>query len=207
LTKRPSSAGISTVDTVPVVVRQAVVDARIVEALLMLAILSAIPNAASAQDMWLKAKHSGKCARVVQVSRANGALITQWDCVSQANEMWRKVDAGDGYFFLKARHSGKCAQVNQHAHSNGAVVSQWECLNLANLKWTERPAGNGYVYLINKESRKCMQVNGVSHEDNATITQWDCVDQDNVKWMFIVPRPPCSGNTDGCESDGHATRN
>ena len=207
MTKPLRSAGANTVDRVPVVVRQALVDAPMVEALLMLAMLCAIPNAATAQDVWLIAKHSGKCAQVVQLSRANGAFITQWDCVPQANVLWRKVDAGNGYFFLKARHSGKCAQVNQHAHSNGAVISQWECLNLANLKWTERPAGNGYVYLINKESRKCMQVNGVSHANNATITQWDCVNQDNVKWKLMVPRPSCGEHTDGCGSEGHAARN
>jgi ricin-type beta-trefoil lectin protein len=159
------------------------------EALLMLAMLCAIPNAATAQGVRLIAKHSGKCAHVVQPSRLNGALITQWDCVPEANVMWRKVDAGDGYFFLKARHSGKCAQVNQHAHSNGAVISQWECLDLANVKWTERPAGNGYVYLMNKESRKCMRVNGVSHANNALITQGDCVNQDNVKWKLETFQP------------------
>jgi hypothetical protein len=201
MTKPLGSAGANTVDTVLVVVRQALVDAPMVAALVMLPILCAIPNPATAQDLWLKAKHSGKCAQVVHLSHANGAPITQWDCVSQANVMWRKVDAGDGYFFLKARHSGKCAQVNQHAHSNGALISQWECLNLANLKWTERPAGDGYVYLMNKESRKCMQVKGVSHANNATIAQWDCVNQDNVKWMFSVPRPPCGGNMDGCGSE------
>jgi len=173
-----------------------------VESLVMLALLCAISDAATAQDVWLKAKHSGKCAQVVQLSRANGALVTQWDCGSQANAMWRKVDAGDGYFFLKVRHSGKCAQVNQHADSNGAVISQWECLSLANAKWTERSAGNGYVYLINEQSRKCMQVNRVSHANNAMITQWDCVNQDNAKWKLMVPRPPCSehGDIDGCGS-------
>ena len=180
---------------------------RLVEAFLLLATLCAIPNAAAAQDVWLQAKHSGKCARIVQLSKANGVLITQRDCVLAADAMWRKVDAGDGYFFLKSRHSGKCAQVNQHAHSNGAVISQWECLNLANVKWTERPAGNGYVYLINKESRKCIQVNGLSDANNTLITQWDCANQDNVKWKLIVPRPPCEGNIDGCASEGRAAKN
>jgi Ricin-type beta-trefoil lectin domain-like len=194
MTKPLRSAGANTGNTVLVVVRQALVDAPIVEALLMLAILCVLPGAATAQDLWLKAKHSGKCAQVVQLSHANGAPIAQWDCVSQANVMWRKVDAGDGYFFLKARHSGKCAQVNQHAHSNGALISQWECLSLANLKWTERPAGNGYVYLMNKESRKCMHVNGASHANNAINTQSDCVNQDNVKWKLMVP-DRLTGNT------------
>jgi len=168
----------------------------VVEALLILAIVCGVPVATAAQDVWLKAKHSGKCAQVVQLSTANGARITQWDCLSQDDAMWRKVDAGDGYFFLKTRHSGKCAQVNQHAYSNGAVISQWQCLNLPNLKWTARPAGDGYVYLVNKESRKCIQVKDGSHANNASITQWDCVNQDNVKWKLLVPRRSCGGMDD-----------
>ncbi len=37
---------------------------------------------------YMVAKHSGKCAQVNGVSKSNGAVISQWDCVNQDNVKW-----------------------------------------------------------------------------------------------------------------------
>ncbi|HEY7304702.1 MAG TPA: RICIN domain-containing protein [Bryobacteraceae bacterium] len=150
----------------------------------------AFSSCAFAEDVILQVKHSGKCAQVNGASQANGANITQWDCLRQLNVQWEKVSIGGPYFLLYAAHTtvgkepGKCAQVDGRSHANGANVSQWDCLSQDNVKWSTRPAGDGYVFLVNKESGKCMQVDGMSKANGANISQWDCVNQDNVKWKI-----------------------
>jgi hypothetical protein len=147
-------------------------------------------SCAFAEDVTLRAKHSGKCAQVNGASQANGANITQWDCVRQLNVQWEKVSVGGPYFLLFAAHTtvgqqaGKCAQVDGRSHANGANISQWDCLHQDNVIWSTRPAGDGYVFLVNKESGKCMHVEGRSLANGAKISQWDCVNQDNVKWKI-----------------------
>jgi hypothetical protein len=152
---------------------------------LMFALIFTCPAASMAQDLILMAKHSGKCAQVNGASNANGASISQWDCVNQSNVHWRKINLGDGQFQLMAAHSRKCAQVNGASHANGANITQWDCVNQRNVKWRQRPAGGGYVYLVNGQSGKCMQVDGAANSNGANISQWDCVDQDNVKWRVL----------------------
>jgi hypothetical protein len=155
---------------------------------LMSLLVFTCPAASMAQSLVLVAKHSGKCAQVNGASRANGANISQWDCVNQPNVHWRKMQLGDGRFYLVARHSGKCAQVSGASHANGAHITQWDCVDQRNVKWRQRPAGGGYVYLVNSASGKCMQVEQAANHNGANISQWDCVDQDNVKWQVLPAR-------------------
>ena len=155
---------------------------------LMSLFVFAYPAASTAQDLILMAKHSGKCAQVNGASNANGASISQWDCVNQPNVHWQKINMGDGQFQLMAKHSRKCAQVAGASHANGAPITQWDCVNQRNVRWRQRPAGGGYVYLVNRESGKCMQVEQAANNNGANISQWDCVDQDNVKWRVLPAR-------------------
>jgi hypothetical protein len=89
---------------------------------------------------YLVARHSGKCAQVSGASHANGAHITQWDCVDQRNVKWRQRPAGGGYVYLVNSASGKCMQVEQAANHNGANISQWDCVDQDNVKWQVLPA-------------------------------------------------------------------
>lgn len=162
---------------------------------MLLFILSALISGRAMADeneseyMFLQAKHSGKCAQVDEASNANGANISQWDCLNQDNVKWKWIKAGGGYVFLKAQHSGKCAQVNEASSANGASITQWDCVDQDNVKWAfrvvERSNGAKYYNIVNKASGKCMQVNEASMVNHASISQWDCVNQDNVKWRLF----------------------
>lgn len=171
-------------------VRRSAMTSRLVGLALMLGILT--PTAAmAADDVFLKARHSDKCAQVDGGSADNGANISQWDCLDQNNVKWTWVETGNGYVFLKAKHSGKCAQVDGASQANGANISQWDCLNQDNVKWqfklVQTVNGQRYYNVVNKASGKCMQVNENSNANGANISQWDCVNQDNVKWALHVP--------------------
>jgi hypothetical protein len=144
--------------------------------------------ATSQENIFLRAKHSGKCAQVNGASTANGIAVSQWDCLDQSNVKWSWIEVDNGYVFLKAQHSNKCAQVDGASPANGAKISQWDCVNQDNVKWALKPVGssNGskYYNIVNKATGKCMQVEGAANANGAKISQWDCVDQDNLKWAL-----------------------
>jgi len=146
-------------------------------------------TSAMSEDLFLKAKHSDKCAQVDRASQANGANISQYDCVNYDNVIWSWVEVGSGYVFLKAKHSGKCAQVDGASQANGANISQWDCVDQDNVKWGLKllpsRSAEKYYNIVNKGSGKCLQVDGASTANNANISQYDCLDQDNVKWRLV----------------------
>jgi hypothetical protein len=139
------------------------------------------------QEQWfrLKAKNSGKCMHVHGGGNANGANITQWECVDQPNVQWQMVQTKEpGYFFLKARHSGKCAHVHGGGNANGANITQWDCVEQDNVKWSKKYLGKGYFNIVAKNSNKCAHIHGGGNANGANITQWDCVNQNNLKWQL-----------------------
>jgi hypothetical protein len=162
--------------------------------LLSLVMTALMSGPAMAQDyVFLRAKHSDKCAQVDDASLADGANISQYDCVNQDNVKWRWTDTGNGYLLLQAKHSGKCAQVDDASNANGANISQYSCVNQDNVKWTfklvESTNGAKYYNIVNKASGKCLQVDNASRANGANISQYDCVDQDNVKWKISSAAP------------------
>ena len=98
-----------------------------------------VPDSTSSTSIpyyYIRANHSNKCAQVNGATTANGAVISQWDCVNQDNVKWYFQETGDGSsYYIRAKHSNKCAQVNGATTANGAVISQWDCVNQNNVKW------------------------------------------------------------------------
>lgn len=139
------------------------------------------------KPQWFRviAKNSGRCLHVHGGGNANGANITQWNCVDKPNVQWQFVPANEpGYFFMKARHSGKCAHVDGGGNANGTNITQSDCVDQDNVKWRKKYLGDGYFNLIAKNSDKCAQVHGGGKAKGANITQSDCVNKNNLKWRL-----------------------
>jgi Ricin-type beta-trefoil lectin domain-like len=154
-------------------------------------ITSASANAQNTlQSYNLRASHSWKCAQVNGASYANGAVISQWDCVNQDNVEWYLLPLENGYYILRAKHSNKCAQVNGASYDDNAVISQWTCVvngrTPEHSQWSLVSTDNNKFYIQSKHSKKCAQVNGSSNANGAVISQWDCVNRNNVKWYLTV---------------------
>src|SRR5262245_57935726 len=74
-------------------------------------------------EYYFKAKQSGKCAQVDGRSHANGANISQWDCLNQKNVKWTLRPLGNGNFFVVNSESGKCMHVQGNSRENGGNIS------------------------------------------------------------------------------------
>ncbi|WP_408055223.1 RICIN domain-containing protein, partial [Streptomyces azureus] len=68
---------------------------------------------------------SGKALDVSGASTADGAGLSQWVRHEGANQRFRFVDSGGGYYRLKAQHSGKVLDVYNFSGADHADVVQW----------------------------------------------------------------------------------
>jgi beta-glucanase (GH16 family) len=59
----------------------------------------------------------------------NGARVQLWSIGGSggANQQWRPVSLGNGYFRFVARHSGRCLDVPGSSRTNGVQLQQWDC--------------------------------------------------------------------------------
>ncbi|GGK97453.1 beta-xylosidase [Sphaerisporangium melleum] len=131
----------------------------------------------------LVARHSGKCADVVNGSAALSAEVIQYTCGSGANQQWSPRDAGGGYVQLVAQHSGLCLDVANVSTADGAKVVQYTCGSGTNQQWQFQDAGGGYYRLVARHSGRCLDVTDGSTADGARLIQWSCNGGTNQQWQ------------------------
>lgn len=131
----------------------------------------------------LVARHSGRCADVVNGSTGNGAELVQFACGSGTNQRFSVVDVGGGYVQLVARHSGKCVDVSNWSTGDGVVLAQYTCHVGTNQQFQLQDTGDGYTRLVARHSGKCADVRDASTADGARVVQWSCQNGPNQQWQ------------------------
>src|SRR5262245_23117418 len=96
---------------------------------------------ATAEQYFLKSKHSHKCLHQNGYTQGNGDPITQWECVSQPNVEVEILPNMDGTIFLQFVHSQKCVHVHGNSIQNDTPITQWDCIDQGNVKWYLEPTG------------------------------------------------------------------
>ncbi len=130
----------------------------------------------------LKALHSNRCLDVGGWSSANGAAVIQWDCHGGANQRWRILDAGAGYWSLQNVHSGKCLDIRDVSYEQGAIAQQWDCAGSDNQKvWPNNLFANVYQFGF-KHSGICLDVQNGSN--GSKVYQWGCHGNDNQRFYL-----------------------
>ncbi|GAA3385235.1 non-reducing end alpha-L-arabinofuranosidase family hydrolase [Streptomyces racemochromogenes] len=157
--------------------------------LLLTAFLGAQPAAAAAVDpdasYVLVNRNSGKALDVYNLATGDGARITQWTRNDQAQQQWRFVDSGGGYYRITSRHSGKVLDVQNRSTANGAPIVQWADANGTNQQWRLADSPDGYVRLIARHSGKALEVQGGSTADNANVVQYEDWGGTNQQWHLV----------------------
>ncbi|MFC0114820.1 RICIN domain-containing protein [Kibdelosporangium aridum] len=159
------------------------------------ALFTAIGGTASAAVYFqIRAQHSDKCLDVYNASVLDNAPVVQWTCFgsSQANQLWKLVDIGNGlHYKVAALHSNKCLTVPGSAMNDGAAAVQFTCFNPspANQLWRIERIGGAYYNLVAVHSGKCLDITGGpgSMDDGAAATQWACLgpNQTNQRFRFV----------------------
>jgi hypothetical protein len=126
--------------------------------------------------------HTDKCADVAGNSRSPGAVIHQWSCAQDDNQLWAAEPIGDGHVVrLRNLHSQLCMSAGS-PYTNGVVIIQRDCDSghLDNW-WQLSPDGDGFFKLIHVPSGRCLDLNNGSRDDGAKIQLWDCSTASNAQ--------------------------
>ncbi len=142
------------------------------------------PIAPPAAGGRLIARNSGKCLDVTGVSTANYAALQQWGCGSGANQQFRFVATGDGFYEIVAQHSGKCLDVADQSTALKALVQQYDCWGGGNQQFRFEPTDSGYYHIIARHSVMCLDVYGRSTDNGAPIQQYDCASGTNQQFRL-----------------------
>ncbi|MFE4996705.1 RICIN domain-containing protein [Streptomyces mirabilis] len=128
---------------------------------------------------------SGKVLDVSGASTADGAGLTQWTRTDGANQRFRFVDSGGGYYRLKAQHSGKVLDVLNYSTADHADIAQWSDAGGTNQQFRLADSPDGYVRLINRNSGKAAEVENASTADGAKVVQYTDWGGANQQWQLV----------------------
>ena len=148
-------------------------------------VLSIDPNA------WYVIR-SAASSKVMDVSN-NGAWIHIWTYEGQANQQWRIVDVGGGYYKFVARHSGRVLDVESASQSDGARIHQWDYQGLTNQQWSINSCvcSYGAYYLAARHSGKVATIAGGSVYTNGTgVKQYSYFGAGTVTQLWYLEQVP-----------------
>ncbi|MEU6684087.1 RICIN domain-containing protein [Streptomyces sp. NPDC046832] len=142
-------------------------------------------------------RNSGKALEVTSSSTADGARVSQQTRDDGADQQWRFVDSGGGFYRLKARHSDKVLDVSGASNADGAAIQQWADHNGPNQQFRLADSDAGHVRLINRASSKAVEVQGAATADGGNVVQYTDWGGANQQWQMIKLS---SGGGGGCGS-------
>ncbi|MFG3409469.1 RICIN domain-containing protein [Streptomyces sp. NPDC048142] len=128
---------------------------------------------------------SGKALDVSGGSTADGAALSQWSRHDGANQRFRFVDSGGGYYRLEARHSGKVLDVAGFSTADHADIVQWSDADSANQQFRPADSPDGYVRLISRHSGKAVEIRDASTADGAKAVQFTDRGGANQQWQLV----------------------
>ncbi|MFG2928705.1 RICIN domain-containing protein [Streptomyces achromogenes] len=101
----------------------------------------------------------------------DGAAVVQWARHGGANQQWRFIDAGDGYYRLQNRNSGKVLDDLGWSKTAGSAIVQWKDLNGINQQFKLAKSSDGHVRLVNRFSGMAVGVRKSAKADGGVVVQ------------------------------------
>lgn len=150
-------------------------------------VLSATPSAGHVFK--IASRQSGKPFGVDGGSVADGAKIIQYTDDGDADQQWRLVDAGSGYYNIIDVNSGKALDDTGGSTSNGTQLQQYTISGTgnSNQQWQIVSVGSGYYKILNRTSGLGLDLTGGSIADSVNVQQYAVSGNGNFgqNWQFI----------------------
>lgn len=154
---------------------------------LAVAVVPAVANAQSLQNVAIGTYNSPYRSLVLDVSGGatyNGAGVIQWYATGAGNQRWNLVDQGDGTETVVNQNSGKCLTTDGVA---GHQLYQFTCVGAASQKW-KGTLGRSWLdspgQLRNPASGLVMDVSGASNSAGTAIDTWYDNNGDNQYFSY-----------------------
>ncbi|AYN43748.1 lectin [Streptomyces dangxiongensis] len=130
-------------------------------------------------------RNSGKVLDGRDFATHDGAAVVQWGRHGGANQQWRFIDAGDGYYRLQNRNSGKVLDDHNWSKTAGSDIVQWSDRNGTNQQFELAESPDGYVRLINRFSGMAVEVHNASKADGGDVVQYHDRGGANQQWQLV----------------------
>ncbi len=150
-------------------------------------------------------RNSGKVLDDRGFAANDGAAVVQWARHGGANQQWRFIDAGDGYYRLQNRNSGKVLDDLGWSKTAGSAIVQWKDLNGTNQQFKLAESSDDHVRLINRFSGMAVGVHNAAKADGGDVVQdrdrggadqqWQLVPAGSVGTQPSSPTPGDAGST------------
>jgi arabinan endo-1,5-alpha-L-arabinosidase len=148
----------------------------------------------------LTSRHSGLALDIDGASTAENAGLIQWNRTDAANQQFRFVDAGGGYYRIQSRLSGKVLGLQNQNTADGANVVQETSTNATDQQWTVTESG-GYAAFVNRLSGKALDVWEWSTAAGGRVSQYTATGAANQQWSLSpiggTQQPPPNDCTSG----------
>ena len=173
------------------IVWTAIVMAVVAGSIVVVRTSSVMVNTASAATVNPKAwyvlanRNSGKVLDGRKFATGDGAAVVQWARHGGANQQWRFIDAGDGYYRLWNRKSGKVLDDRDWSKTAGSGIVQRSDRNGANQQFKLAKSPNGYVRLVNRFSGMAVGVGKASKANGGKLVQYHDRGGANQQWKLI----------------------
>ena len=133
-------------------------------------------------------KGTGSCLEVYGWGTGNNCNVYQSAYGGYANQQWRIVSVGGGYYRLVAHHSGKVLAC--HDWYTGAQIYQYDYYTGGAMDWKFECQAGGYYTIRHRLSNKMCDVYGNSSANGARVQIWDENGGDAQMWQVV--EVPCN---------------
>ena len=130
---------------------------------------------------------SGRVLDVTGGSKANGALVQQYQPLGVPNQQWSLVPLNNGNYIIMNVNSGLVLDVMGGSMANGTLIQQYQYLGNPNQQWTLTAIGNGFYSIINVQSGLALDDIGGAIQNGALVQQFQFVGDPNQQWSLIPP--------------------
>ncbi|MFJ7041890.1 RICIN domain-containing protein [Streptomyces sp. NPDC101112] len=131
-------------------------------------------------------RNSGKVLDNRGSAKNDGAAVVQWARKGGADQQWRFIDAGDGYYRLKNRTSGKVLDDLGWSKAAGSAIVQWKDLNGTNQQFKLAKSPDGYVRLVNRFSGMAVGVQKAAKGNGGNVVQNRDRGGANQQWKLVA---------------------
>jgi len=132
--------------------------------------------------------HSNMLMELPGGADVNGTTIRQGLDIVDNTQIWRLIDAKNGYYKLisKASQTGKVIEVDNASADNGAYIKLGTNTGEDKQRFKILSNNNGYYRILTKVSAdsRCIDLSNFSIVEGGSMLQWDYLSGLNQMWRF-----------------------
>lgn len=135
-------------------------------------------------DYVIKPVVSGKCLDINGGSKANGAIVQQWQCNGSGAQVFRLASLDGGFYKIVNPQSGKALDIRDASVAAGAQLLQWDYTGGQNQQFQIDRLANGEFTIRARHSGLVLDVKYSSTADGTPIHQWSSNGSAAQRWTF-----------------------